>query len=97
MTAFNSISLPHERAWREQAEALADWTLSRAVNRDDVWGGYVRPDRRQPGGGNSYTAPAVKDRGRRRLTRALLVQHYRARHGGDVLGTHSTSRENTSL
>jgi putative DNA primase/helicase len=49
--------------WSEQAEALADWTLSREVVRRDVFGAY------RPGGG-TYTAHEALDR-------AVLIEHYR--------------------
>lgn len=72
-------------AWRSRAEDLAGWASRRLVNRVDVWGSY--------GEAGSWTAPAVKDRGRQQLTLGLLRQHFTGR----TIGLHSTSPDNTSL
>jgi hypothetical protein len=68
--------------WHNRAEALADWTTRRLVNRLDSWGGY-RPESQ------------VTLRGE--LTRALLVRHFRPHSRADILGLHSASADNLAL
>jgi hypothetical protein len=96
------VQAPHAcspfKEWRDRAEALAEWTMANMVNRVDVWGAY-RPfclrDRTSPNG-SIWTKPAKKDRGKRFLTKAVIVSHYRAYDVGDIIGLHSTSPQNTS-
>src|SRR5687768_14914575 len=91
-------------AWREHAEQLADFTDAHLVNRRDVWGGYLPPRYRkskQRADGRTYTEktvtkPRVADRGKRTLTRDVLVRHYRGEDPGDVVGLHAVGAENTS-
>jgi hypothetical protein len=80
-------------AWVNRAPELARWAMARLVNRTDVWGSYYishGPDGPET---VSYTAPAVKDRGKVCLTEAALRRHFRGR---SIIGSHSTSAENTS-
>jgi hypothetical protein len=81
-------------AWRQNAERLAEWAWDRLVNRRDVWGGYYRA----VGGATQQTThPRKADRGRAKLRIADLARHFAARQTRDVIGTHSTSPDNTSL
>lgn len=90
---------PEARAWLSVARPLAAWVWAHLVNRTDVWGGYFHPDRRpvktRADGSTyplkSFTAPRVVDRARVRLTPGRVAQHFAARHGGDVIGLHSTA------
>jgi hypothetical protein len=89
-------------AWRGNAPQLTAWADIHTVNRRDAWGTYLHPRARvgadgQPRRDISLTAPPVRDRGQRLLSLATLERHFRAAHGGDVIGTHSTSPQNTSL
>ncbi|MDC0175570.1 hypothetical protein OAJ60_01425 [Planctomycetaceae bacterium] len=78
----------NSREWRRHATELANWTMTRLVNRTDVFGRY-RKD------GRAFTAPPKRQRGHQFLTRDCLDLHY---HGGsgDLIGLHTTSRLNTS-
>jgi hypothetical protein len=92
--------------WVARADELAAWAW-RLVNRTDVWGGYRPPHERgrsytRAGGtaatlGHVTTRPLPADRGRVRLTPAVLARHFRATAPEHVVGLHTTSPENTSL
>jgi putative DNA primase/helicase len=85
--------------WRERAGELAQWTMTHLVNRTDVWGHYLSKQQRQSelGARNAaVTAPFVEQRGKVFLTIASLEKHFRAAHGGGILGLHSASAELTS-
>jgi hypothetical protein len=81
--------------WAARAGDLAHWTWKRLVNRVDVWGAY-QPLARRAERGNSWTAPAIKDRGQRALNPSTLVRHFRGRAPEHVIGLHSTSPANNS-
>src|ERR1700722_1523050 len=76
-------------AWHFMADELAAWAMARLVNRDDVWGGY--------GSNGVFTSPAKADRGKRKLTKKILVQHFQATERGHIIGLHTTSTDNTCL
>lgn len=93
-------------AWALSAQALAIWTMSRLVNRKDVWGGY-RPQsewgthyRASNGSvatlGKLTTRPSKNQRGTHFLDESLLTRHFRATDRTDLIGVHTTSPENTS-
>lgn len=82
------------RAWADRAGDLAAWAWGRLVNRADVWGAYLPPDRRA--NGKSLTAPPVRARGRVALTEAVLGRHFRGLRPDDLMGLHSTSPDNRS-
>ncbi len=84
-------------AWRRHADDLARWAAARLVNRTDVWGAYLPLCFRTADGSKSVTRPRRCWRGQRHLTHDLLVEHFRGGDPADVIGTHSTSPENTSL
>src|SRR4051812_15824978 len=92
------------RAWRTAAPQLAEFTLAHLLNRDDVWGGYRslvgRPLKTRADGTTyaqkSYTAPAVKDRGRVKLANWRIRRHYCGFTPEDVIGVHTTASNNTS-
>src|SRR5262245_60221926 len=74
--------------WALHADLLAAWTVARLVNRTDVWGGYYRNNEGTVG---PMTCPGRRDRGRVRLTGAVLRRHYAATDCGEVIGLHSGS------
>lgn len=69
------------------ARALADWASQHLVNRRDVWGAYIPPERRSDPVRKSYTAPAVHDRGHAFLTHDILSDHFAGRR---VIGLHAS-------
>lgn len=81
------------RGWRAYADTLADLSLTRLVNRTDVWGEYIPLVHRHDPNRKSYTAPKLQDRGMVSLTRDTLARHYR---GERTMGLHATGPENTS-
>lgn len=82
--------------WHAQAEALAAFVVAHLPNRTDVWGGYLPPAHRVPDRAVTYTAPAILRRGSVTLTGARLIRHFRATDGGDTIGLHTTSPDDTS-
>ena len=87
--------------WAERASELADWTMENLVNRTDVWGRYLAPRYRQIGAdgktkNKAITAPFKQERGKIFLQTSSLEKHFKARHGGGILGLHSASKEGTS-
>jgi hypothetical protein len=84
-------------AWADRADELAAWADRVLVNRRDIWGGYYRTrNARGEWVTATMTCPRVADRGRLDLAAAVLLQHFRATRTRDVVGLHTTSRENTS-
>ncbi|WP_434480980.1 TOTE conflict system archaeo-eukaryotic primase domain-containing protein [Gemmatimonas sp.] len=81
--------------WARLASPLSDFVFGTLPNRTDVWGGYVHPNDRETWG-KVLTAPAKRSRGKRTLSPSVLERHFRASHGGDVIGLHTTSPSNTS-
>lgn len=69
------------RAWHDRAEELADWTMSRVVVRNDVWGSYLD-------NGKTTTRPWGDERGKVFLDRDTIIRHYRATKREDVIGYH---------
>jgi hypothetical protein len=92
--------------WADYAPQLAQWALERYFIRDDVWGGYnsladrerviERPDGSTCKLGPTWTRPRVKDRGKVKLTQAVVERHYRATRPEHVIGAHTTSPDNLS-
>lgn len=72
-------------AWARHADALASWTDRHLVNRRDVFGHYIAVEKRRPG----QTARTAKSG----LTLAVLERHYRGRSTGDLIGLHTTVRD----
>jgi hypothetical protein len=89
-----------EPEWQARAVVLADWTLARLTNRTDCWGGY-RPlaergrEYTRSDGSKSNLSNSTTRKGK--LTRGLLIRHYRGATPEHVLGLHSTSPDNTCL
>jgi hypothetical protein len=81
--------------WHRHATTLAAFVFDRLPNRADVWGAYITPARRPPERPFTWTAPAKTRRGEVHLSTLQLVRHFTARDGGDVIGLHSTSPEET--
>lgn len=88
------IADPAAPAWQARAPELAAWAEARLVNRTDVWGLYTRWNDENGVEHGSMTAPPRKHRGKVRLTRLDLEQHFRGL-AGNVKGLHSTSPDNT--
>ncbi|HEY0931782.1 MAG TPA: hypothetical protein VGE27_17805 [Gemmatimonas sp.] len=82
--------------WSAFAPELATFLLDRLPNRYDVWGAYIPELARAADQPNVWTAPAKTRRGVEHLSAQHIVQHFTARHAGDVIGLHTTSPENTS-
>lgn len=87
--------------WGQRAPELARWTMDVLVNRTDVWGRYLAKKYRDIGldgqvKNKAITAPFKQERGKIFLQTSSLEKHYRARHGGSILGVHSASKEATS-
>lgn len=91
-------------AWRASAKDLAAWFRAHVVVRTDVWGGYIRPDRRpvktRADGTTylmkSYTAPAKDRRGAVALGLGHLANHFAGWCPGMVIGLHTTAPDLTS-
>lgn len=86
--------------WRRRAPELAAWTMKHLVNRTDVWGRYLAKQNRRdlPGGGKNkaITAPFREERGKVFLGESSLVKHFKASHGGGILGLHSVAADFSS-
>jgi hypothetical protein len=82
-------------AWAAYAQALADWTITRLVNRTDLWAQYLPVEQR------SYSrivriAPPKQMRGQMTLTPDLIARHYAGANVGHLIGLYAKSTENTS-
>jgi len=83
--------------WRDRADELAQWAMERLVNRTDIWGRYLAKNYRGDDQKNkAITAPFSRERGKIFLQESSLVKHFRAKHGGGILGLHSASKDGTS-
>lgn len=82
-------------AWRRRAAELTDWVLGHLPSRLDVWGGYVPPRYRKPGGDKVLTKPRKSKRGIETLTRSHVMAHFRGYDAGDVIGLHTTGPNDT--
>ena len=71
--------------WTLHAVELADWTDAHMVNRRDAYGSYLSPESRTP------ERDAITAKGAPTL--AVLQRHYRASSQGDLIGLHSTTRD----
>lgn len=81
--------------WVAKAQALADWTLARMVNRTDQWAQYLPVEQR------SYSrivriAPAKQMRGRVCLTADLLSRHYGGANLGHLIGLHAKGADGSA-
>ena len=84
------------RGWRDAASDLASFLDTHLINRRDVWGAYIAPERREADKQHTYTAPGLKWRGVAVLERWRLDRHFRAESQGHVIGLHSTGPDDTS-
>jgi len=74
-------------AWSQNADRLARFALENLKNRDDAYGRYVALDARRG-----------KDKARtihEGATEEVVSQHFRATDRGDIIGFHTTSKQNT--
>lgn len=83
--------------WRSRAPELADWAMTKLVNRKDVWGQYsvLTPTERKATG-KSYkamTLPAKNQRGGDKVTIDKLTRHFASRHyrKPQIIGLHAKS------
>ncbi len=87
-------------AWYDRAPDLAAWTEERLVVRRDAYGAYTPPERRGQTytrrDGTTATVPQSYT-AKGKVTRALLVRHFRGQRPEHVIGLHSTSTANTCL
>jgi len=81
-------------AWGLRASELAAWTMRRLVNRTDVYGRYLPPEKRDPGRSNNYTAPGEEERIDGVLAVDVIERHYRGENQGDLIGVHAIGRDN---
>jgi hypothetical protein len=87
--------------WAARAPELAEWAMTRLVNRKDVWGQYsvlTPAERRREG--RSYkamTLPRVEMRGQDMVTIDKLTRHFASRHHRkpQIIGLHTTAKEGT--
>lgn len=88
--------------WRLRATELADWAMSRLVNRKDVWGQYsvLTPTERRQGDRTykAMTLPARDQRGQDRVTLNKLTRHFSSRRHRkpQLIGLHAKSTDTTS-
>ena len=82
--------------WSERANELAEWTMSRLVNRTDVWGRYIRRKVGEDSVTQVVTAPFRDERGKVFLDHDSLRKHFRTRLPTGQLGLHSASSDLTS-
>lgn len=73
-------------AWRKFSAPVAAWTLKRLVNRTDAFGHYIAVGDRKHPDRNTFTDKSG-------LTLAVIQRHYEARSTGDLIGLHSTVRD----
>lgn len=85
-TAFDAVESAHE-AWARNANRLADFVLTRLINRTDCHGRYREICDRSKGAARTV---------RQGLTRELLVDHFKCTSKSNLVGVHSTSPSNTS-
>jgi len=76
-------------AWARHADDLAAWTDLHLVNRRDAFGRYIAVEWRED---PDLTATTIKAG----LTPAVLQRHYRGAGTGDLIGLHSTARDEAS-
>ena len=71
--------------------------MAHLVNRTDVWGRYLNERNRKPTAdgraNNAITAPFRDERGKVFLAESSLEKHYKATHGGGILGLHSVGAD----
>ncbi len=85
--ALNGLHPSPDEGWGLDATALAAWVDTHLVNRRDAYGGYYCKD-----GATHTTTRKDTDRDGP-LTLAILTRHFRAAGTGDVVGLHSTFRD----
>lgn len=94
-TVQNQLAANPASLWESHADELADFTLARLVNRDDVYGLYKTWTDPKGGAHKVRTAPAKRDRGRVKLTGDTITRHYTKPGNGSTIGLHSTSPNGT--
>lgn len=73
-------------AWSRRAHQLAAWVDRNMVNRCDCFGHYIAAELRSDPDLIAFTDKA-------KLTPAVIERHFRARNAGDLIGLHSTVRD----
>jgi putative DNA primase/helicase len=77
---------PAASAWVKHSGALAAWTMKHLVNRADAYGSYIASEKRTD---PDRTALTIKGE----LTLAVLKRHFTGASTGDLVGLHSTVRD----
>jgi hypothetical protein len=100
------VSSRHEiigEEWCERSRELADWAMTRLVNRRDVWGQYaLLPTQEAREVGRSYramTLPLPDRRGKDLVSLDKLARHFASRphRRPQLIGLHAESAASTSL
>lgn len=73
------------QAWAQNARPLAEWVDSHLVNRRDAFGHYLPVRARKP------KQTAITDKSG--LTVEIIERHFVGRDHGDIIGLHSTARD----
>jgi hypothetical protein len=82
--SLSTGSIPDE--WSKGAPALASWTFKHVVNRHDAFGHYIAVENRKDPDLTAFTDKNA-------LTLAVLQRHYEGQSTGDLIGLHSTVRD----
>ncbi len=83
---MNTASGRKVSPWSTHAPALAAWTDRHLVNRHDAYGHYIGVEHREDPDQTAYTD-------KRPLTLEVLQTHFEGRSTGDIVGLHSTARD----
>jgi hypothetical protein len=81
-TPLKTLGTTPDFIWHQEASVLTNWTMDQLLNRTDVGGSYKFLQYREPGQSNSFTAPAIADRGKKVLGGGLIKRHYHGCEGG---------------
>ena len=84
----SSISDEVADGWKSRSDRLADWCMSRMVNRADCHGQYIDITKRKDSQreSNLYTS-------KNNIKNTILSYHFCGYHTGHLVGLHSTSRD----
>lgn len=87
LTPLESHEDSEREAWVRNAERLAKFSCEHLANRDDAYGRYVALDARR----GKNKARTIREG----ATEEVVSQHFRAIDRGDIIGFHTTSKQNT--
>lgn len=89
MSTAHSASQDSQRIWATFAAPLAVWFDAHMVNRRDAFGRYIAVEARRDPDLNALTAKEP-------LSLEVLQKHVRGASTGDIIGLHSTARDEAS-